>query len=153
AARQEPRPPDGIHVTLLTMPTSRARSQSLPVATSVQPSSSPTAQHAIPALAVFTALVASGSCGLIGHPLRHGLSLAGLLSITAASLGARPSLRGVAQIALFSVLAAYLSTSSSNMVSVLSVVVLLGGITLSLPEFLPALRPVSFAIFVLALYR
>ena len=140
------------------MPTSRARS--IPSLTASSPAIAPvllslslTAQHVIAGIAVFTALMAAGSCGLIGHPLRHALTLVGLLAIAAASIGSRPTIGSVAYIVLFTIVAAYLSASASMVVGTLGVVVLLGGITLARPDSLATFRPLVFAIFVFALYR
>ena len=138
------------------MPTSRARPTPSAVASPSAPAATlgPLAQHLIAAIAIFTALMSAGSCGLIGHPLRHALTLAGLLGIAAGAIGRGPGLlRRVAIIALFTGLAVYLSASSLMIVNALSVVVLLGGITMAQPDALPALRPVVFATFIFALYR
>src|SRR5947207_16009762 len=98
----------------------------------VLPSISTARQEFIAGIAAFASLLAAGSCGLVGHPLRHALTLVCLLAIAAASLGRSPALAGVAptarrvaQIALFSLLAGFLSTSSSNVVCALSIVVML----------------------------
>jgi hypothetical protein len=143
------------------MPNPKARSIPAPaIPVIVPPSLFPARQQLIAGIAVFASLLAAGSCGLIGHPLRHALTLVSLLAIAAASLGRSPAIDGVApmarrvaQIALFSLLAAYLSTSSSMVVSALSIVVMLGGVVLAHPDSLPALRPVVIATFVFALYR
>src|SRR2546421_1135428 len=143
------------------MPNPKARSVPIPVVP-IAPalSISPARQQLIAGIAVFASLLAAGSGGLIGHPLRHALTLVSLLAIAAASLGSSQALRsvaqiarGVAQIALFSLLAGYLSTSSSMVVSALSIVVMLGGVVLAHPDALPTLRPLVSATFVFALYR
>src|SRR4051794_35220134 len=103
------------------MPSPKARSVPTPaIAVEVPLSISPARQQLIAGIAVFASLLAAGSCGLVGHPLRHALTLASLLAIAAATLGrsraidgVAPTARRVAQIALFSLLAAFLSTSSS----------------------------------------
>lgn len=143
------------------MPSPKARSVPTPAIPVLAPLSiSPARQQVIAGIAVFASLLAAGSCGLVGHPLRHALTLVSLLAIAAAALGRSPALGGVAptarrvaQIALFSLLAAYLSTSSSTVVSALSIVVMLGGVVLAHPDALPALRPLVIATFVFALYR
>src|SRR5256886_4626225 len=143
------------------MPSPKARSVPTPAIPVVVPLSiSPARQQLIAGIAVFASLLAAGSGGLVGHPLRHALTLVSLLAIAAASLGSSQALRsvaqmarGVAQIALFSLLAGYLSTSSSMVVSALSIVVMLGGVVLTHPDALPTLRPIVIATFVFALYR
>src|SRR3954464_8505726 len=113
------------------MPTSRARSSPTPISPATATIvSSPRSYGFIPAAAVFTSLIAAGSCGLIGHPLRHAITLIGLLAIAAAAIGHGPrTLRRTALIILFLLLALYLASSSLMVVCALSVVVLVGGIT------------------------
>src|SRR3954470_3541128 len=111
------------------MPNPKARSVPSPaIPVVVAPSISPGRQQLIAGIAVFASLLAAGSCGLMAHPLRHALTFACLLAIAAAALGGSQAMRsvaqialGVAQIALFSLLAGYLSTSDSMVVSALSI--------------------------------
>jgi len=131
------------------------------VAPAVAPAAAPEAvalvasrQQIIAAIGIFTSLLAAGSCGLIGHPLRHAGTLVALLAICAAAFpSGAGSLRRIGMLALFAVLAGYLSTSTSTIVSTLGVLTLICGITVVHPESLRTLRPVCVAIFVFALYR
>src|SRR5206468_507768 len=97
----------------------------------------------VAASSVLTALIAAGSCGLIGHPLRHALTFLGLLVITVASIGREPGiLRRIGILAVFLLVACYLATSGVSEVCALSVVVMLGGVVFARPDSQPAFRPV-----------
>src|SRR5262245_58352644 len=121
----------------------KSRSRPIPVAP-------PAASQAVPlapgrqqfiAIGIFTSLLAAGSCGLIAHPLRHAGTLVALLAICAAAFpSGAGSLRRIGMLALFALLAGYLSASTSMIVSTLGVLVLICGITVVHPDSLRTLR-------------
>src|SRR5207253_2873509 len=115
-------------VTLSAMPSTRARLiPATVVATPTLSSIAPASHSFIAAVSIFASLLAAGSCGLIGHPLRHAMTLLALLAVTASALPhCRALPRRLAALLLFALLGAYLSASASMIVSALGVLVLLG---------------------------